>query len=156
MSVYSSLISGLSICAAGRGCVSHLQVGCRQMVRMGKPKFLRVCHINARSFLADSCILDLEILCANHNIGVLCISETWLNSSRVRHNDLRVILSGFQAPVRFDRPDGQTGGGVAIYVRRGLSAIPVNLPVNGVEVVCVELCVSSRKKMYVITVSRPL
>jgi len=51
----------------------------------------------------------------------------------------------FQAPVRFDRPD-RIGGGVAIYVRDGLTSRPrPDLTVPGIEGVYLELLVNTRK-----------
>ena len=113
-----------------------------------------MCHVNVRSLLAVTRAVDLEILCANHSVDVLCVSETWLNSSRVRPGDSRVNLAGFHAPVRHDRPSGRPGGGVAIYVRHGLCAVPVRLDDN-LEAACVELRINSRKKLRIVTVYRP-
>ena len=67
--------------------------------------------------------------------GLLVFTETWL-SSNVSDED--VEIPNFKKPFRYDRND-RLGGGVAIYVRDTLHAIPRNdLQVNGVEAVWVE------------------
>ena len=65
-------------------------------------------------------------------------------------------LAGFQLPFRCDRSraSGHTGGGVAIYVRSGISVVPVDFS-SELEAVCVELRLSSRKALHVIAIYRP-
>ena len=66
---------------------------------------------------------------------VLVFTEKWL-SSNVSDED--VEIPNFKKPFRYDRND-RLGGGVAIYVRDTLHAIPRNdLQINGVEAVWVE------------------
>ena len=73
---------------------------------------------------------------------VLVFSETWLSS---KYSDEDVQIPNFKKPFRCDRND-RLGGGVAIYVRDTLHAIPRNdLLVNGVKAVWVELRVCQRK-----------
>ena len=84
---------------------------------------LKVCHVNVRSLCAATRLLDLEILCAAHDVDVLCVTETWLSSSIVKQNSSLLNLPGFQPRVRCDRAN-RRGGGVPVYVRCGLHAIP--------------------------------
>ena len=92
---------------------------------MGK-RSLIIANVNARSILADTRLLDLEILTTVNDIDVLCVTETWLSAGCVKHGSARINLPGFQAPFRCDRPDGRRGGGVAVYVRVGLCATQIN------------------------------
>ena len=117
---------------------------------------MKVCHVNARSLLASCRLLDLEIMCANHGIDVLCVSETWLSSTRAGLGFASVNLPGFQTPFRCDRSraSGQTGGGVAVYVRCGIPVVSVDFS-SELEAVCVELRLSPRKSLQVIAIYRP-
>ena len=85
---------------------------------------MNVCHVNVRSLLAATRLIDLDILCANYELDVLCLSETWLLTSLVPTNSCLASIPGFQAPIWCDRPD-RRGGGVAIYVRNGISATKI-------------------------------
>ena len=87
---------------------------------MGKASkcVLRISHANVCSILANSRLVDVEILAANHMMDVLRLSETWLKAKLAQSV---VRLPGFQAPYRDDRAIGR-GGGVAVYVRNGLAA----------------------------------
>ena len=44
---------------------------------------MNVCHVNVRSLLAATRLIDLDILCASYELDVLCLSETWLSTSLV-------------------------------------------------------------------------
>ena len=78
--------------------------------------------MNARSLLADTRLVDLEILCVNNGVDVLCVTKTWLPEARVKIGSSRLHTPGFQDPVRCDRPSSHRGGGVAVYVRIGIPA----------------------------------
>ncbi len=111
-------------------------------------KKLRVCHVNVRSILASTRMLDLEILCANYSIDVLCVSETWLKACS------KISLPGFQPPFRCDRKTGQRGGGVAIFVRIGLPVNSVKIS-SELEAVCVEVHLPKRLRAFIAAVYRP-
>lgn len=119
---------------------------------MAPARQLRICQANVRSLSASSRLLELEILTANHNIDILCLTETWLSKSKPNNS---VILPGFQPPFRRDRPN-RPGGGVAIYVRNGLSATHMHLPSTFTsETLCLTVHHSKRKKMIVVVSYRP-
>ena len=90
-----------------------------------KIKKLSICHVNVRSLLAQTRLLELGILTASHSIDVLCLSETWLSADRAPPSS-NIMLPGFQLAARRDRAVGR-GGGVAIYVRNGVAAAPLPL-----------------------------
>ena len=80
--------------------------------------------LNIQSLKLD--ILEVE---AQH-YDVLVFTETWLRPDIV-NDDL--IIRNFQAPVRCDRLH-TVGGGVAIYVREGITFRPrSDLYVNTIE-----------------------
>ena len=85
----------------------------------------------------------LDILTVDtQSFDVLVFTETWL-SSNVSDED--VDIPKIKKPFRFDRND-RIGGGVAIYVRDTLHAIPRNdLQINGVEAVWVQIHVWQEK-----------
>ena len=82
----------------------------------------------------------LDILTVDtQSFDVLVFTETWL-SSNVSDEDVEIPKN--KKPFRFDRND-RIGGGVAIYVRDTMHAIPRNdRQSNGVEV---EIHVCQRK-----------
>ncbi len=72
-------------------------------------------HLNIQSLKPKLDILEIEA----QPFDILIFTETWLTPT-TPDNDL--LISNFNPPFRCDRPDRQ-GGGVAIYVREGLTAI---------------------------------
>lgn len=74
---------------------------------------LNVCHINAQSL---KCKIDeFRLTFENSSVDVICISETWFNETTT---DSLISLNGYRV-FRHDRK--KRGGGVAIYVRLGIS-----------------------------------
>ena len=144
----SRLISGLNLSIVDRGCVTHpVQATASKMVRPSKA--LTICHVNARSLLADARMLDLELLCANQNLDILCVTETWLSPSHPS-----VSLPGFQPMFRWDRSTGRRGGGVAIFVRTGIPVASLVFSPE-LEAVCVQLHLPRHGKLFVVAVYRP-
>lgn len=119
---------------------------------MGMNEKLKICHVNVRSLLSAGRLTDLEILCWNYDIDILCVTETWL-SPTVKEGATLINLNGFLPPLRCDRTH-KRGGGVAIYVRKGLNAIRKDLNVN-LEAICLEIKLSRKKNVFVIAVYRP-
>ena len=68
---------------------------------------------------------------------IYCVfSETWL-SPNVLDND--VLLTGFKAPIRYDRPN-DAHGGVAVYIKETLySKRRSDLEIRGVENIWIEV-----------------
>ena len=112
-----------------------------------RSKCLTLCHVNVRSLSAPTRLVDLEILCANNSVDILCLSETWLSPS---HSSSTLKLHGFQPLFRRDRPCGSHGD-VGIYVRNSLSVTPLPLP-PAINIECLCLCIhlTRRTKMNVI------
>ena len=112
---------------------------------------LRICHVNMPSLRAESRLFDLELMTGSRKIDVLCVYETWL---RPCHPSSSVRLSGFQLPERTDRACGRSGG-VAIFVRDGLTAVPVKCASSSTfECVSVAVYLSRRSSVSVLTAYR--
>ena len=76
---------------------------------------LQVCCLNARS-LQKNKIDFLNYLFSDSNVDLLCITETWF---RPELDDLAHKLDAYNC-VRHDRVYGSRGGGIALYLKKGL------------------------------------
>ena len=111
---------------------------------------LRICHVNVRSLRAQSRLFDLELMTASRQIDVLCVSETWL---RPCHRSSSVRLPGFQL---WERTACGRGGGVAVYVHDGLTAVPVKCASSFTfECVSVAVYLSRHSSVTVLTAYHP-
>ena len=72
--------------------------------------------------MSSGWLTDLKILCWHYDIDILCATETWL-SPTVKEDATLINLNGFLPPVRWDSSTFKRGGGVAIFVPKGLNAI---------------------------------
>ena len=94
-------------------------------------KSLSICHWNLNGISTQNFIKlsMLEAYNALHNYDIICISETYLNSS-LSDNDLTLKLQGYEL-IRSDHPSNTKRGGVCIYykdhlplkIRRNISAL---------------------------------
>lgn len=84
------------------------------------------------------------------SLSIACFTETWLDAS---FSDNSFSIDSYQPPFRKDRV-GKRGGGVTVYVS---SQLPVRrLPdLEFDETLCLEICISKRKKLLLITTYRP-
>ena len=110
-----------------------------------------LCHVNVRSLMAPGRLTDLQMLSSFNNIDILCITETWLKPN---HLNSSILIPGFQPPLRKDRLSSR-GGGVAIYLRNGLTAKLLPLPLPRLECLSVQLHFPKRKKLTLHVVYRP-
>lgn len=101
-------------------------------------KGLRVVHINAQSInnKAD----EFKFVFENSGIDVVCVSETWLSEST---SDSFICPYGFKV-FRCDRVSH--GGGVAIFVRKGISCkVCCKSTEPGIEFIFIEILSFGRK-----------
>ena len=92
----------------------ELNPGYRSLEDVRSSRGLRIAHLNIRSLRNNSDSLLLEGL-DNRTIDILTLSETWLDE------DSNVTIPGYNC-IRLDRSGAKEGyGGVAIYVKEGLS-----------------------------------
>ena len=108
---------------------------------------LSVVHLNVQSLRPKLDIIEIEL----QSYDILIFSETWLSPDVSNDN---LSITNFNPPFRCDRV-GRPGGGVAIYVRDGITATErPDLSVNGVEAIWIEIQLS-RKKLLVGGFYRP-
>lgn len=99
--------------------------------------YLSLVHYNVQSLLPKIDIIETELT----NYDLLCFTETWL-SPNVLDND--VLLTGFKAPIRYDRPN-DAHGGVAVYIKESLySKRRSDLEIRGVENIWIEVKLKHR------------
>ena len=66
-------------------------------------------------------ILMLQAYVTQYNCDIICISETFLNSS-IQNNDDRIKIDGYNL-IRSDHPSDSKKGGVCIYYKDHVSLI---------------------------------
>lgn len=76
---------------------------------------INICHINSCSIFRK--MDQLRRILLNTNIHIICVSETWLNTS---YSDEMVKIEGFRI-IRHDRSRCR-GGGIAVYIKTGISS----------------------------------
>ena len=82
-------------------------------LKFGTSKSLKICHINAQSLLRK--MDEFKSVFEKSGVDIICVSETWFSPTM---HDNPVKLIGF----KLFRADRDThAGGVAIYVRQGIS-----------------------------------
>ena len=95
----------------------ELNPGYRSLEDVRSSRGLRIAHLNIRSLRNKLDSLRLEGL-DNRTIDILTLSETWLDDC---YEDSHVTIPGYNC-IRLDRSGAKEGyGGVAIYVKEGLS-----------------------------------
>lgn len=109
---------------------------------------LSVCHINIRS-LSGERLNDLKIHIRDH-YDIITLSETWL-SNNINNDNL--VLEGYQEIYRCDRTTG-AGGGVAVYVRNGISVSEIRSARLDLEILWLEVRLFS-SKIILCTAYRP-
>ena len=81
-----------------------------------------------------------------HNLDIICLSETYLDSS-IQHEDERIYLNGYKL-ARVDNHNNNTRGGVGIYFKKFLATRHVELN-NLNECIAFAVCIQ-HKKCYLI------
>ena len=105
----------------------------------------KICHWNLNSLPTDNFIKipHLEAYAISHNIDIICLSETFLNTS-YSNNDTRLHLHGYSL-IRADHPKDLKRGGVCIYYKEHLPLIcKLNLTPLDECIVC-ELKIGNKK-----------
>ena len=95
---------------------------------------LSIMHLNIKSLLPKLDILEAEM----QQYDIVVFTESWLNPN-ISNNDIRI--ANFDPPYRKDR-DNRIGGGVAIYVRKGVTSTRRDDMTHGdIEAICIEVCI---------------
>ena len=89
------------------------------------PKYssLTFCHWNLNGFTAhDSTKISLlQAYITQHNYDIICLTETFLNSS-IPSDDNRITIDGYNL-IRSDHPSDSKKGGVCIYYKEHIPLI---------------------------------
>lgn len=82
-----------------------------------KSGILSVCHWNLNSLWVDDFVKVnlLSAFLSTHDIDILCLSETFLDSS-IMDDDPRILINGYNL-IRSDHPTNSKQGGVCIYYK---------------------------------------
>ena len=111
---------------------------------------LKVAHLNIRSLPKH--LDELRLLLQENPFDVICLNETWLNSS---WRDAELSISGYNI-IRKDRKDEQRGGGTAIYYKTKFVASPrPDIDSDGVETVWLEIRFPNNSKLLISSLYRP-
>ena len=115
-------------------------------VRMSSEE-IAVIHLNAQSIRNKISELTHE----TEGYNVICVTETWLNQDIQSSS---ISIPGYQEIYRKDR-DGNTYGGVGMYIRSGLiSKSRTDLDIRNLEAIWAEIQTGG-KKLLVCAVYRP-
>ena len=93
------------------------------MVTLKKTLDLTFCHWNLNGLIGhDSTKISLlQAYITQHNYDIICLTETFLNSSiQSRHN--RITIEGYNL-IRSDHPSDSKKGGVCIYYKEHIPLI---------------------------------
>ena len=95
---------------------------------------LSIMHLNIQSLLPKLEILEAEM----QQYDIVVFTESWLNPN-ISNNDIRI--ANFDPPYKKDR-DNRIGGGVAIYVRTGITSTRRDDMIHGdIEAICIEVSI---------------
>ena len=97
-------------------------------------RFFSCLHWNVNSILAHNKLTLLEVYNTIHQYDILCISETYLDSS-VSKDDTTLSLPGYNL-ARSDHPDHVKRGGVCLYYKENLSLRNINVSFLSQCVLC--------------------
>ena len=101
--------------------------------------------------MASGRLAELRSFVSFNNVDILCLTETWL---KPKHPNSYLDIPGFQVPLRKDRVSSK-GGGVAVYLRSGLSAKELPIYSPSLECIALQVTLPKRKKIVLFTVYRP-
>ena len=111
------------------------------------PKYssLTICHWNLDSLTAHNSIKisSLQAYVTQHNYDIICLSETFLNSS-IDSNDTRTLIDGYNL-IRSDHPSDSKRGGVCIYYKEHIPLIKRDDICTLYNCLVTEICSKSEK-----------
>ena len=106
-------------------CISNLLMQCGDIEVNPGPKYssLTFCHWNLNDVTAHDNIkiLVLQAYVTQYSCGIICISETFLNSS-IQNDEDRIKIDGYNL-IRSGNPSDSKKGGVCIYYKEHISLI---------------------------------
>ena len=106
-------------------CITNLLSQCGDIETNPGPRFLSLnfCHWNLNGLTAQDSIkiLLLQAYIKQHNYDIICLSETFLNSS-IQSDDNRIKLDGYNL-IRSDHLSDSKRGGVCIYYKEHIPLV---------------------------------
>ena len=106
-------------------CLPNLLFCCGDIEKNPGPKYssLKFCHWNLNGLTAHDGIKIslLQAYIIQNNYDIICLSETFLNSS-IGTNDDRISIDGYNL-IRADHPSNSKRGGVCIYFKEHIPLI---------------------------------
>ena len=109
-------------------CLRNLLFRCGDLEANPCPKYssLTFCYWNLNGLTAHNSIQIslLEVYITQHNYDIVCLSETFLNSSMETDDD-RTSIDGYHL-IRADHPGDSKRGGVCIYYKEHIPLIKRN------------------------------
>ena len=106
-------------------CITNLLSQCGDIETNPGPRFssLTFCHWNLNSLTPhDSIKISLlQAYITQYNYDIICLSETFLNSS-IQSDDNRIKLDGYNL-IRSDHPSDLKRGGVCIYYKEHIPLV---------------------------------
>ena len=99
--------------------VQHGYVEINPGPKKKQPTYFLCCHWNVNSLLARDKISLLTAYNTIHQYDVICVSETFLDSS-VSLDDRNLSIQGYSL-IRADHPDDVKRGGVCLYFKENLT-----------------------------------
>ena len=90
-----------------------------------KSSFIKFCHWNLNDLAAhDFLKVSLIALITTHNFDIICLSETFLDSTVSQHDE-NIMINGYSL-LRADHPSNSKRGGVGLYSKEHLPLIRRN------------------------------
>ena len=129
LNIYSSLIAKISkktkITIFLFLCTLNLLIQCGDIETNPGPKYssLQFCHWNLNGITAHHSIKIslLQAYITQRNYDIICLSETFLNSS-IQSDDDKIKIDGYNL-IRSDHPSDSKRGGVCIYYKEHIPLI---------------------------------
>ena len=110
---------------------------------------LKIVNLNIRSLPKH--LDEFEILMNDNPFDVMCLSETWLNST---WSDAELHIDGYNI-IRTDQNNSQRGGGTAIYYNTKLMARQRSDLAQDIETTWLEITFPNQKKTLVCSLYKP-
>ena len=114
---------------------------------MVRSRDFSVLHVNTISMVAHNSTMKLDeinVLAAEYNFDVICLTETWLDNS-INANSIRLI--GYRDPFCLDR--NRHGGGVLAYVKNDIYWVRrFDFESPDVEILWLELKIINSRSLY--------
>ena len=108
-----------------------------------KSSVIKFCHWNLNGLAAHDFVPLIEAFITTHNFDIVCLSETFLDST-TPHDDENININGYLLS-RVDHPNNIKRGGICMYFKESLSLINRSDLGNMKECLVIEINVNNEK-----------